>query len=283
MIWLAVAICTSIGFIQIIRWTQHAGGNVAVVGWVNYQLAGLFFITAFTVVSPSVVDWPVIGIGLFTGFLYVNNYFLISAVVRRVGLGVTGATMALAVVIPVAVSIGFGDPWRVRAPGLAIALLAVPLVAAARTTMRGGKHTATGRQRAFLVLGLFLAIGLENTLIKVARQVGMDGFERCYLPALFSAAAVGATPVLLWTRATVRSGDVVRGLILGSCNISANYALALAVHRLDGPVVFSLRLIGIVMGTAVLGRILWGERLNRIGLIGLVLSMIAMGLIGLAE
>ena len=283
MIWLATAICASIGFIQIIRWTQHAGGSAAVVGWVNYMLAGLFFVTAFMVVSPSVLHWPVIGLGMATGVLYINNYFLISAVVRRAGLGVTGATMALAVVMPVAISIGFGDPWINKMPGLITVVLAVPLVAAARTAMRGGKQTVSGWRRALWVLGLFFAIGLENTLIKVAREVGMDGFERCYLTALFSVAAVGTALVVLWTRVKVRSGDVVRGLLLGTCNILANYMLALAVHHLAGPVVFPLRLIGIVIGTTVLGRILWGERLNRVGRVGLALSIIAVILIVFAD
>jgi multidrug transporter EmrE-like cation transporter len=274
MTWLAIAVMGSVCFMQTQRWTLHAQGNVTLVGWVNYTLAACFFGAVLALYWPNVLDWPVVGLGLITGILYATNYFLSTAVIRRIGLGLSAATIALSVVVPVLVSIAFGDPWLDRSTGLAVALLALPMIALAGDQASPTKPVK-GIARSAWVTGLFLAAGAETTLIKISREIGGEGFELLFLPALFGAAAVAASPPVLLMRAKFRLGDVVRGVILGLSNIVGNYAMTLAVQTMSGPVVFPLKTTLVVLSTALLGWLLWRERLSTMALFGIGLALLA--------
>ena len=282
MFWLILAICSSIAFIQIIRWVQHDNGDLAFVGWVNYLFAALFFFVPFILEHASVIAWPVFCLGLISGTIYVLNFFLLSVLIRLIGIGLVSATASLAVIVPVVVSIALGDPWLDKAAGLLMTLIALPMVAMARTQL-GTKPSASGIKRWIGVLVFFTAVGAENTSIKLAREVGGQGFETFFLPALFVAAAILATVALLVRRSNPSPRGVACGLILGTCNIISNYGMALAVQTLTGPVVFPVKLIGVVLGTTILGRLLWRERLNWIGLIGIGLCIISTALLAMPE
>ena len=274
MTWLVIAVMGSVCFMQTQRWTLHVQGNVSLVGWVNYTFAASFFCVVLALHWPEVLDWPVVGIGLITGALYVNNYYLSTAVIRRIGLGLSAATITLSMIVPVLVSIAFGDPWLDKSAGLAIALLALPLVAVS-SDQGSPTKPVKGVARGAWVIGLFLAAGAENTFFKVSREIGGEGFESLFLPALFGAAAVAASPPVLLMRSKFRLGDVVRGVTLGLCNIVGNYAMALAVQTLNGPVVFPLKSTLVVLITAFLGWRLWRERLSPMALFGIGLTLLA--------
>ena len=123
---------------------------------------------------------------------------------------------------------------------------------------------------------LFVSIGIEMSFFKIARNVGADGFERAFLPALFAAAlAASLGPVLAAGRRACGRSDLMRGLLLGGSNICANYAFAMTLMDLSGTVAFPVRHIGGVVGTTVLGYFVWRERVNRFGLAGIGLGLTA--------
>lgn len=281
MIWLIVAIVASISFVQIVRWVQHANGSVAVAGWVNYQLAGAFFVLPFILNQRSAIDWPVFVFGLITGTIYVFNFFLMSVLIRQIGTGLVAATATLAVIMPIIASIVLGDRWLPQAPGLLVSLIAMPMVATARTQLATTKPSTPRLVQVLCVTLFILAVGTENTLLKLARELGGRGFEASYLPALFLMPPIISTAAVLVLGIRPRMGDVVGGLTLGVFNIVSNYAMVLAVQALTGPVVFPLKQIGNVLGIALIGSLVWRERLNHRGRIGIGLCIIGTLLLAL--
>lgn len=286
MSWLVIAILGSLGFLQTVRWMQHTRVNLPVAFQVNYAMAGVFYAIGFAWVGPT-IDVKVGLLGIVTGVLYVCNIYLISAVIRRIGLALLAAVMSLAVCVPVCASIAYGDPWRGNAVGLLIALVALPVLATARVGI-GETHAKVNRTRRVIwVLVCFCAIGAEGTLLKSARQFGDGSFQWVYLPALFVTAAVVATgPVLVRQSRKLTRAGLVAGLILGACNIVANYAATQAVRLLDGPVVFPIRQMGMLLGATLIGWLCWHEKLSRRAVIGVVLTILAtlaLALPGLLE
>ena len=274
MAWMLIAIVCSLGFSATLRWSQHARGSMRVAASVNYIMAAGVYVVIFVTMRPD-VDPAVIAIGAMTGVLYICNLFLFAAVMKRIGIVLTGAIMSLAVVVPVAVSIAFGDPWRDKAAGLVVALVALPILASARASHRG-EPIAHGIRRWLWVTLLFFAAGMEGTLLKLASEVGDASYQWTFLPALFLTAAIISTPVML--RAPLRAAtrwDVLRGALLGGCNVVANFAMTIALLQLPGPLLFPMRHVGGVMGTALLGWLLWHERLGRRAVIGLILCAVA--------
>ena len=286
MIWLAIAILGSLGFLQTLRWMQHAEVNLSVAFLVNYAMAGVFYAIGFAGVGPA-VDGKVAMLGIASGVLYVCNVYLISAAIRRVGMALLASVMSLSVCVPVFASIAYGDPWRSQVAGLAIALVALPVLATARAGTGETRAQASSARRVILVLVCFFAMGAEGTLLKSARQFGDGSYEWVYLPALFvTAAIVSAGPVLAMSTRKLNRAGLVAGLILGGCNILANYGATQAVRLLDGPVIFPVRQMGIVLGATLIGWLWWREKLSRRAVIGIVLTVLAtlaLSLPGLLE
>ena len=79
-----------------------------------------------------------------------------------------------------------------------------------------------------------------------------------------------------WPRPPV----VFWGIVLGLVNYGSAAFLLEAVARLRAPVVFPLNNVSIVLGGALLGRIVWAEPLSRRTWIGLGLAAGAVALIG---
>ena len=275
MIWLIIAIFGSLGFLQTVRWMQQRQVNLPVGFLVNYAAAATFFATSHAITRPA-VDTSVALTGLVTGILYVCNIYVISTVIRRIGIALSGCVLSLSVTVPVIASIAYGDPWRSQLPGLTLALLALPLLATARAGVRHPHTRRPAHRRLLWVLICFCAVGAEGTLLKTARQLGDATYQWTFLPALFCTAAVVATiPVLLSRVRRPTRADVRAGLILGSFNILANYAATQAVLHLAGPVVFPIRQMGMVLGATVLGWLWWREHLSRRALLGITLTLLA--------
>ena len=286
MVWLAITILGSLGFLQTVRWMQHAEVNLSVAFLVNYAMAALFYAVGFAGVGPS-VDSKVALLGIASGVLYVCNVYLISALIRRIGLALLASVMSLSVCVPVLASIVYGDPWRGQVAGLTIALIALPILATARAGIGEARAQVSGTHRVILVLVCFFAMGAEGALLKSARQFGDGSYQWVYLPALFvTAAIVSAGPVVVRSTRKLTRAGLVAGLILGGCNILANYAGTQAVRLLDGPVVFPIRQMGIVLGATLVGWLWWREKLSRRAVIGIVLTVLAtlaLALPGLIE
>ena len=286
MIWLAVTILGSLGFLQTLRWMQHAKVNLPVAFMVNYVMAAVFYAIGFARVWPS-IDVKVTVLGVASGVIYVCNVYLISAVIRRIGLALLASVMSLSVCVPVIASIIYGDPWLNQLAGLTIALVALPVLATARAGGDGDRVKVRPAHRVVWVLVCFFAMGAEGTLLKSARQFGDGSYEWVYLPALFvTAALVSAGPVLARSTRKLSRAGLVAGLILGGCNIVANYSGTQAVKLLDGPVVFPVRQMGIVLGATLIGWLWWREKLSRRAVIGIaltILATLALSLPGLVE
>ena len=94
--------------------------------------------------------------------------------------------------------------------------------------------------------------------------------------------AVGAIAVV-WTG--VRTGRwpgtavIGWGLGLGVINYGSAEFLLRALGELRAPVAFPLNSVSIVLGAALLGRLVWGEHLSRANVAGLGLAAVAVALL----
>ena len=74
--------------------------------------------------------------------------------------------------------------------------------------------------------------------------------------------------------------DLLQGALLGAFNVLSNVTIAWALMDIEGTIAFPLRRAGMVVGSAVLGWLIWKERLNRSASIGVVLAAVAAVLLG---
>jgi len=74
-------------------------------------------------------------------------------------------------------------------------------------------------------------------------------------------------------------GDYPPGLVLGTLNVLINLLLLGALEQLPGAIVFPVSSAGGVLLVTVSSAFLWRERLGRVVLSGVAVSMLALALI----
>jgi drug/metabolite transporter (DMT)-like permease len=282
---MAISIAGTVAFLQIVRWAQYRQANLPTVGMVNYFLAAATVWILLFPDRPEDYGWPVIVVGAATGVLYATGFFIVGGAVRRIGVALTASSMALAVVTPVLVSVlAFGDPWRgASIAGLAAVLIALPFVTFGRVEQSNAPLVplSAGR-RALWVAMLFALGGMEGTFIKIASETGGSRFEAVFLPVLFAtAAATSLAPSLRHLR-SIRFDELWLGFFLGASNVISNLGIALALDGLPGSVAFPLRRSSVIVVSALLGRLIWEEKLSRTGAVGVGLAVLAAIFLGSA-
>jgi multidrug transporter EmrE-like cation transporter len=86
-------------------------------------------------------------------------------------------------------------------------------------------------------------------------------------------------PIAFKHRGEVGGADPLYGGLVGAFNIGGNLSTLLALSTLPGAVVFPLVSSGGLLLVMVLSRLIFRERLNRLNLLGVVLTLLAVVLI----
>ena len=135
---------------------------------------------------------------------------------------------------------------------------------------------------------LFLAGGLVDVNMKVFREsfsvaAGGTTSIATFLIFVFGVAFLVGAVAVAWTG--VRTGRWPSraawawGVGLGIVNYYSAEFLLRALESLDGTVAFPANSVSIVFGAALIGRLVWGERLSRGNLVGLGLAAVALVLL----
>ncbi|MBZ0089540.1 MAG: hypothetical protein K8H90_04095, partial [Thermoanaerobaculia bacterium] len=143
-------------------------------------------------------------------------------------------------------------------------------------------HSAT---KTALLLGLlFVSGGCVDLLLTVFAEFYQPTVPvSLFLFVVFSVAfLVGAAWVVAngirfgrWPR----KETLALGAVLGLINYGSADFLLRALTQLRGPVVFPVNSVAIVLGAAVVGYVVWQERLSRVNLVGLGVAAVALVLL----
>ena len=215
------------------------------------------------------------------GSLFVGMFLLIAATAQRIGVSVATVANKMSLVTPVVAAVFLFDESLsvLRMLGVALALVAVFMVA---HQSNGG--SANGRQWWLPAL-LFVGSGFMDTLIKYTEhhflaQGGSAGFLAvCFAVALLCALGYAATQGGL----QLRPITIGCGLALGLVNYGSIwfFVQALTFSGLANAVVFPVNNMAIVGASALLAWLVFRERLSQLNVVGILLAVVAIGMIGL--
>lgn len=129
--------------------------------------------------------------------------------------------------------------------------------------------------------GLFLMGGMVDVAFKTFGEVfAADNSRALFLLFVFGVAwLTGLVAVVRKGRRTKTwpsRSAIGWGIVLGLVNYGSADFFLRAIGVLPGPFVFPANSIAIVMGAAVLGIVVWGERLSRANWAGLGLAAAAL-------
>lgn len=296
MIWLVLAVGCSLGIAALFKLAERRNLDRTALLTVNYAAGAVLAAVLQGVGRAQHLDGGLVALGVAQGVLFIGGFWLFSLAIRRAGMGLAAGVMRLSVVVPVvAAAVVWGEAVTpAQMAGLVLAGAAFFLVSRPPAALPGvpddaadddAPDAARGGTLGLLVL-LFLAGGLVDVLNKTFAETYAGRVpESLFLLFVFGVAfAVGAAVVVAtgvrtgrWPGRAVVGWGVVLGLInYGSADFFLR-AIAWAAGR--AAFVFPANSVSIVVGAALIGRFVWGERLSRANVAGLVVAAVALVLL----
>jgi drug/metabolite transporter (DMT)-like permease len=251
------------------------------IAW-NYVATGV--LTAW-LLQPSLVTLRAPGAPWLAlaalGILLPTIFLALAASVRHAGIVRSDAAQRLSLLLSLLAAFAlFGERLTAfKALGIALGLLAL-----LGMVWRSGQGSAERGAAGWLYpLAVFAGFGVIDILFKRVAQAGVP--LGASLQAMFALALVVAFALQLWRRARGQTRFTARnalaGLLLGLANFG-NILFYLRGHRAlpqHPALVFASMNLGVVALGAVIGLLLFRERLSRLNLAGVALALLAIGVI----
>jgi len=215
------------------------------------------------------------------GIMLPTIFLALAASVRHAGIVRSDAAQRLSLLLSLLAAFAlFGEQLTAfKALGIALGLLALLCM-----VWRGGHGAGAGGVAGWLYpLLVFAGFGVIDILFKRVALAGVP--LGASLQAMFALALLVAFVLQLWrrmqgqTRFTARSA--LAGLLLGLANFG-NILFYLRGHRAlpqHPALVFASMNLGVVALGALVGLLLFRERLSRLNLTGVALALLAIGVI----
>ncbi|MEO7051042.1 MAG: EamA/RhaT family transporter [Rhodanobacter sp.] len=282
MIFVFLSVLCSVLVSVLLKLTRRLQIDVGhAIAW-NYVVtsaltAWLLHPTLQTLRGPG-VPWPAL---VALGILLPTIFLALAAAVRHAGIVRSDAAQRLSLLLSLlAAFVLFGEQLdAVKLAGIALGLLALlGMIWRTGNTVTAASHAAW----VYPVL-VFAGFGVIDILFKRVALAGIPLGDS--LQAMFALAWVVAFAMQLWRRLhdavrfTARSA--LAGLLLGGANFG-NILFYLRGHRAlpaHPALVFASMNIGVVALGAVVGLLVFHERLSRLNLASIVLAAVAIGVI----
>jgi len=220
------------------------------------------------------------------GILLPTIFLALAASVRHAGIVRSDAAQRLSLLLSLlAAFVLFGEQLTAfKSFGIALGLLALPCM-----VWRRGHGAANGGATNGGAAGWFyplLVFGGFGTIDILFKRVALAGVPLgASLLAMFALALLVAFALQLWRRAQGRTRFTLRsalaGVLLGLANFG-NILFYLRGHRAlpqHPALVFASMNIGVVALGALVGLLLFRERLSRLNLVGVALALLAIAVI----
>jgi drug/metabolite transporter (DMT)-like permease len=287
MIWLILSIATSSLLYVIFKYFGVFKINTLHAIVVNYLIASITGFIAYqgTVQISEITDASWIWYSVFLGALFIVIFNVMALTSQKNGLSVAAVASKMSLVIPVVFGIWLYNEslgW-LKVLGIIIALASVYLV-----SVRSKDGLPLQKGYFILPLLLFLGSGTIDTTLKYAEKIHVPGGEEPLFSAICFTMAFGIGILVLIYEAVfgrwLHWKSVVAGVALGVPNYFSIYFIIKALKTdMESSVLFPINHVGTVLFTALLGFVIFKERLLPQNYWGILLAVVAIVCIAFAK
>ena len=284
---LATIILNTVLFVLFKIYSRFGVDNLQaiVVNYWTCVVTGSFLLGAFPVTSESINE-PWLPWAALMGTMFFSVFNLLAFTTLKEGITTTTVANKLSMVIPVAFSVFlYGD--RRTAFKIAGILLAFPAVYLTTRVKEDGKQ---GQDLLWPAL-IFIGSGLLDTMTKFVEHSYIDSDEGTIsftIHTFFTAASVGTLVVavqLIRGKIKLHYRNIIAGIVLGVPNYFSIYYFIrfLKSGFLQSSAGIPVVNIGIVLVSALTAILFFREKVTRLRVVGLILSILAILLIALGD
>ena len=215
------------------------------------------------------------------GVMFMAAVVLMARSTKSVGVSVTTVAARVALIIPVVCSyLLIPNQMEPRWGAIVVILLALVMVIW-QPKPKGEKSGGRGTVGSLLLpLGVFLLFGANNFCLKWAQnRMTESGAAEQLSAAIFLAAAILGVIYYLVASPERRFSwkAMLGGVALGVANFFTTYCMILGLAELPSGVFFPIYHVSIVALVTVLGVAIFGERLSKVQIAGLIVA--ALGIV----
>ena len=282
MLYLVLSIVFSAGVFVTMRFFKRFGlDNHQALMW-NYVFAtctGLLMFNRFDTV-PELVGVAWFGLSLLTGFWFIFTYLLMTASTQSSGVTITSLSSKLSVVLPTLAGVLlFRETltWQVSI-GIVLALVALVLV------VGGGKSSSNTQRTSWLLpVLIFFGTGTGDILMKLNEQRSTADDMSFMIAFIYLIAMVFGILLVSFDlfrgKSKWQNKSIVGGIALGVINFFSTYCIFHAMRCFDNVILFPVYNVGVVSLTALIGWLLFKEKLTWKNYLGLAVAILAVVLI----
>ena len=288
MIFLFFAILASIGIAVIFKVAGDRNADrltLIAVGYVVAAAVGLSVQSVQGDLTYLADDQGLLVFGIVVGASFVIGFTVFAWAIKLIGMAIVTGVARTSVVLPFLASwlVWSEVPSIPQLMGVTLAIVAFALLA--KTISRADKDARKGPMFKLIVLiGVFVLVGMADLAMKTFEVWYSGNFDASAFTLLvFGAAACFGMLALVFRG--VSNGhwpdrrSILWSILLGVINYPSIDLLVRAAEVLPGTVAFPVNGIGATLGAALLGILVFKERLSRVNFLGLAFAGIALVLL----
>lgn len=281
MVYLIACIISSTSIFVIFRLAKNYSCKLTSIITLNYFTAtflGLFAFLKFKIDFLSdAVSW--LPYSLLLGVLFIALFFLIGSSSQKAGITITTLANKLSLVFPVLFSLIFFQESisTLKYIGLITAFIAIFL------TVYKKEFKKTNILYVTLPLLIFLGGGITDSIVKYVQALKtIPDQAAAYSTMVFFVAFIIALIISVLKNYNsffkLYYPTLLLGILLGICNFGSLYFMINALNKsnLDSSMVFAINNMSVVAISALLGFILFKEKLSILNRAGLLLALVAL-------
>ena len=278
MILLVVSLLFFTAFGQLQKLAISKKCDLWLVGLINYifaaALAGILGLTIETISFTPRIVWT----GALGGLTFAGGLLVTFWGIKAGGLSLSISVARLSVLVPTLLSIFIWNevPTAAQIAGIGVILVALVLLSLSRGEPANGSKWSLS-----LVLAIFIISGSSQTIFKLVNELGLYQQKMTYLMILFFIAALSYGCIYLFRPKSFKKLDLTLGLILGGCNFLGAWSSLAALEEVKGIIFFPVSSSASLALSAFLAALIWKEKLDRRGKVGIALTIGALFLISL--
>jgi len=282
MLYLLLAITVSTLILVCFKLFNRFGIDDFTAITVNYIVGSLF---GFNFINwektiPEIYTSSWLPMALLTGVLLISGFVFFSISARKAGVALTAISSRMSVVIPVLLGLLIlnDNAGILKITGIALALVALYL------TLKKGKDEKFSLKLIWIPLAVFLFTGLNDSTVKLTQHYFLAGTGQLeYISYAATSFMVAFVIGLVISAFRVFNGakifhikNLIAGLILGIINWFSIYYLLKGFETMQVSVFIPILNISVVGLSAIIGFIIFKEKLRRINWIGIFVALIAI-------
>ncbi|MCB9361464.1 MAG: hypothetical protein H6587_00415 [Flavobacteriales bacterium] len=252
---------------------------------VNYITAGIcaLLFTKQTIIVNEVLHSDYIYHSIAIGFLFIIVFNFYATGTQKVGIAITTVANKLSLFIPVAVAIVLYPNEQ-----LSIAKLIAFILAAISIYLSSTKNKKLNFDKKYLwlIILVFVGQGVADSIFNHAQQTAVNDNEKTlFFIVLFMMAGLSGLVILFFkslkSKLKLSYKNIIGGIALGIPNYASLifFFNALESSGLEASQVFPVVSMGVIVVSAIIGKLLFKEHLSLYNWLGLGIAIIAIFII----